>query len=75
MRKTILASVCAAIIGMSAIAAASAQTSGAPARAPADNQTNVTAPKTTDNMNAMNKTKKKSKMKKSTKDESGMEKK
>jgi hypothetical protein len=78
MRKTILTSVCAAAIALCAVAVASAQTSNdaKPAGAPANNQTNVTGPASTDgSMNAMDKTtkKKKSKMKKT--DDSGMEKK
>jgi ABC-type sugar transport system substrate-binding protein len=75
MRKTMLTSVCAVVIGLSGFTAASAQTAGAPA----NNQTNVASPATTDNgsMNAMNKTtKKKTKMKKDTKTDGGaMEKK
>jgi hypothetical protein len=74
MRKTILTSVCAAVIGVSAVAAASAQTGGAPA----SNQTNATGPVTTDkgSKHAMNKIKKKPKMQKDMKSDSGaMEKK
>jgi hypothetical protein len=74
MRKIMLTSVCAAVISLSGFAAASAQTAGAPA----NNQTNVASPATTDHdsMNAMNKTKKKTKTKKDTKMDSGaMEKK
>jgi hypothetical protein len=77
MRKIMLSTVCAAVIGLSAIAAASAQTSNAaqPAGAAANTQTTA-APATTGKspMDAMNKTKKK-KMKKDTKMDSGMEKK
>jgi hypothetical protein len=79
MRKIMLSTVCAAVIGLSAIAAASAQTANdsQPAGAPANGQTSA-APATTGKspMNAMNKTtKKKTKMKKDTKMDSGMEKK
>ena len=73
MRKTILTSVCVAVIGLTG-AAASAQTAGAPA----SGQTNATAPARTDqgSMHAMNKMKKKPKAKKDTKSDSGaMEKK
>jgi hypothetical protein len=80
-------STCAAIIGLSAIAAASAQTAGAPANnqtnvtGPANSQTNATAPAATDKgaMSAMNKMKKKPKKKDAKSDggatEKGMEKK
>jgi hypothetical protein len=75
MRKTILTSVCAAVIGLSAVAA-SAQTSTDPKSAAPANQTNVTGQGSTDSsMNAMNKTTKKSKKKATKDDTSGMEKK
>jgi hypothetical protein len=78
MRKTLLMSICVAVIGLSAIAAASAQTAGAPANnqtnvtGPANGQSNATGPATTDKgaMSAMNKMKKKPK-KKDTKSDSG----
>jgi hypothetical protein len=75
MRKTILTSVCAAVIGLSALAAASAQTAGAPA---SSQPSATSSPTATDNgsMGSMNKMKKKSKAKKDTKSDSGaMEKK
>jgi opacity protein-like surface antigen len=76
MRKIMLTSVCAAVIGLSAVAA-SAQTStqSQPAGAPAAGQTNAAGPATTgkSSMDAMNKTSKK-KSKKETKSEGGMEK-
>jgi hypothetical protein len=76
MRKIMLTSVCAAIVSLSVMAVASAQSS--PAAAPADNQTTATGAPTNDkdSMSSMNKMKKKSKMKKDTKSDSGaMEKK
>jgi hypothetical protein len=61
MRKTLLVSACAAVIGLSAVGAASAQTAGAPP----NNQTSATGATPTDQgaMSAMNKMKKKSKKK------------
>ena len=79
MRKTLLMSACAAIIGLSAVATASAQTAGAPANnqtnvtGPASSQTNASGAATSDKgaMSAMNKMKKKSKKTKDTTGDSG----
>ena len=79
MRKTLLMSACAAVIGLSAVATASAQTAGAPANnqtnvtGPASSQTNASGAATSDKaMSAMNKMKKKkSKKTKDTTTDSG----
>jgi hypothetical protein len=79
MRKTLLMSACAAVIGLSAVATASAQTAGAPANnqtnvtGPASSQTNASGAATSDKgaMSAMNKMKKKSKKTKDTTGDSG----
>jgi hypothetical protein len=78
MRKIMLTSVCAAAIGVFAVAAASAQTSSQsqPAGAPTAVQTTATGPAATgkSSMDAMNKSKKKTKAKKDAKSDAGMEK-